>query len=327
LLPALEAFGAGKDICFVMVLIRDPDDPKAPAKLGGLFPLEFTPRVSRLEVPALSMWQHVHCRLCTPLVRADAVHECMVELFLWLRSGEARASMIELKLISGDGPFRRALTELFDALGMVSWETGILTRGFLRKGRQTSASINSLISKELRRTLHRKEARLRERGWLEHVVLKPGDDVGRWIEEFLRIEADSSKGRRDVLPAWSETYRRYFTEMATSAHQRARLLMVGINFDGRPIARSCAFVAAEGSFAWKTACAEGFARFSPDAMIELDTIRQLYELPEVRWLDSCTDRETGLINRLSNDRRTLQSLAVGGAAAGELLRLDRPLPQ
>src|SRR5882672_1004452 len=72
LLPALEAFGEGKDICLVMVLIRDPRNPEAPPKLGGLFPLEFVPRIRRLQVPALSMWQHVHSSLCTPLVRADA---------------------------------------------------------------------------------------------------------------------------------------------------------------------------------------------------------------------------------------------------------------
>src|SRR5882762_493898 len=49
LLPALQAFGAGKDILFVIVLIRDPEDPVAPAKLGGLFPLEFVARVNRLQ--------------------------------------------------------------------------------------------------------------------------------------------------------------------------------------------------------------------------------------------------------------------------------------
>src|SRR5262245_26166413 len=88
LLPALEAFGADRDICFVLVLIRDPANRDAPAKLGGLFPLEFVPRIKRLQRPALSTWQHGDAALGTPLVRADAVHECMVELLLWLRSGD-----------------------------------------------------------------------------------------------------------------------------------------------------------------------------------------------------------------------------------------------
>ena len=38
LLPALEAFG--KDIVVVLVLLHEPHNPDAPAKLGALFPRE-----------------------------------------------------------------------------------------------------------------------------------------------------------------------------------------------------------------------------------------------------------------------------------------------
>jgi hypothetical protein len=101
--------------------------------------------------------------------------------------------------------------------------------------------------------------------------------------------------------------------------------MLGVNFDGRPIARRCAFLAGEGSFAFKTAYDEKFADFSPGAMLELDSIRQLQALPGVGWMDSCAAADNFLVNRLSNDRKTIQSLAVGSGALGELVISGLPL--
>jgi CelD/BcsL family acetyltransferase involved in cellulose biosynthesis len=95
--------------------------------------------------------------------------------------------------------------------------------------------------------------------------------------------------------------------------------MLGVNFDGRPIARRCAFAAGEGSFAFKTAYDEEFADFSPGAMLEMASIRQLQALPGVKWMDSCASADNFLINRLSNDRKTIQSLTVGTGALGELV--------
>jgi len=327
LLPALEAFGAGKDINVVLVLIHDPHNPDAPAKLGGLFPLEQIPRYRKLMVSVLSLWQHAHCYVCTPLVRADAARECMVEFFQWLRSGGANASLLELRCISGDGRFHKLLVDLSNELGLRSCITNIFTRGLWRERNDENTLPESAVPGELRRRLRRKERRLSERGRVEHLAMRPEDDIGRWIDEFLRVEASGWKGQRGSALASSEGDRRYFTEIATSAFRRGRLLMLGLNFDGLPIARRCAFVAGEGSFAFKTAYDEEFADFSPGAILEMDSIRQLQTLPAVRWMDSCATPDNVLVNRLSNDRKTIQSLAVGGGALGELVVSGLPLLQ
>ena len=327
LLPALETFGAGKDINVVLVLIHDPHNPDAPAKLGGLFPLEQIPRYKKFMVSVLSLWQHAHCYVCTPLVRADAARECMVEFFQWLRSGGANASLLELRCISGDGRFHKLLVDLSNELGLRSCITDIFTRGLWRERNDKNTHPESAVPGELRRRLRRKERRLSERGRVEHLAMRPEDDIGRWIDEFLRVEASGWKGQRGSALASSEGDRRYFTEIATSAFRRGRLLMLGLNFDGLPIARRCAFVAGEGSFAFKTAYDEEFADFSPGAMLEMDSIRQLQTLPDVRWMDSCATADNFLVNRLSNDRKTIQSLAVGGGALGELVVSGLPLLQ
>ena len=325
LLPALEAFGGGKDISIVLALMHDPHNADAPPKLGGLFPLERIRNFRNLKVSALSLWRHPHCYLCTPLVRADTADECVAELFRWLRSGDASASLIELGCISGDGPFHKMLVDLSNELGLLSGTTDIFTRGLWREGRDKGTDPELAVSGELRRRLRRKEKRLSERGRVEHLVMQPEDDIGRWIDEFLRIEASGWKGQRGSALASSEGDRRYFTEIATSAFHRGRLLMLGLNFDGRPIARRCAFIAGEGSFAFKTAYDEEFADFSPGAMLEMDSIRQLNALPGVRWMDSCAAPDNSLVNRLSNDRKTIQSLAIGNGALGDLVISGLPL--
>ena len=327
LLPALQAFGPGKDISIVLVLIHDPHNPDAPAKLGALFPLEQIPRYKKLMVSVLSLWQHAHCYVCTPLVRADVARECMVELFQWLRSGGANASLLELRCISGDGRFHKLLVDLSNELGLRSCITDIFTRGLWRERNDENTLTESAVPGDLRRKLRRKERRLSERGRVEHLAMRAEDDIGRWIDEFLRIEVSGWKGLRGSALASSEGDRRYFTEIATSAFRRRRLLMLGLNFDGFPIARRCAFVAGEGSFAFKTAYDEEFADFSPGAILEMDSIRQLQTLPAVRWMDSCATPDNFLVNRLSNDRKTIQSLIVGGGALGELVVSGLPLLQ
>jgi len=323
LLPALRAFGDGKDIRIVLVLIHDPRCAEAAPRLAGLFPLERIRNFRSLRVSALSLWQHVHCYACTPLVRADSADECLSALFGWLQSGEADASLLDLGCVCGDGAFYAKLVDVSSRLRLQSWATDTFTRGLWRKG--DGANPESAVSGGLRRRLRRKERRWRELGGVQHVALQPHDDVERWVDEFLRIEASGWKGSGGTALAHSERGCRYFRETAVSAFRLGRLLMLGIDFDGRPVARRCAFVAGEGSFAFKTAYDEEFGEFSPGAMLELDNIQQLQALPGVRWMDSCAAPDNLLINRLSNDRKTIQSLVVGGGALGELLVLGLPL--
>src|SRR5215467_2187929 len=323
LLPALGAFGAGKDIRVVLILIDDPAG--AVPKLGALLPLARLRNFRNLGISALGLWQHIHCYACTPLVRAEVARECIEALLRWFQSGKAGASLLEMESIAGDGPVHQLLVDVSDRIGLLSLTTDAHARGLWSKGGPASDDLGSAVSGELRRRLRRKERRLRELGRVEHLALQPEDDVGRWIDEFLRLEAGGWKGLAGTALAYSESSRRYFVDVATFARRLGRLLMLGIDFDGRPIARRCAFSAGQGSFAFKTAYDEDFAHFSPGAMLELDNIEQLRALPGVRWMDSCAAPDNILINRISNDRRVIRSLTFGVGALGELVISGPPL--
>ena len=311
LLPALDAFGL--ETSFRLVTIWNGE------RLDALLPLERTRRFSRgLPLPALGSWRHRHCLLCTPLVRAEGAQETLAALLGWLRAGGEAVSLVGLRYIPSEGAFSRALIPALQAAGIRPLALNRYARPLLCRAKNGDAYINSFISAKERQELRRRERRLKEYGSLTSVALKPGDDVARWIEDFLRLEAAGWKGREGSAMVCNEANRRFAVEAFTAAHRRGRLEMVGLDLNGKPLARCTGFIAGEGAWAFKPAYDEAFAKFAPGVLAEVARIRNLHELPGVRWMDSFTDTDNTVLSRLWHDRMTVQSVVFATGAAGAL---------
>lgn len=313
--PALDAFSRGRNVSLVLVLLHDGSHPGAPATLGGLFPLERLDRTRRLPLASCRIWRHPHCFLCTPLVRRDAAEDALCALLDWLRS--EGIALTEFADIAEDGPFAQALAKALRSrpYGMrvtQRWQRALLSR-------TDQGALEPAASRDFRKDVRRKERRLGELGSLRHMTLEPGDDVQRWIQDFLRLEASGWKGRRGSALACSLEHRRFFVAIATAAHRRGRLLMHGIDLDGKPIARSCDFVSGSGAFAFKTAFDEGYSRYSPGVLLEYHNVACVARIPGVEWMDSCSAQDNLVLNRLWNDRRTMHSVSIGTGPAGRLI--------
>ena len=168
------------------------------------------------------------------------------------------------------------------------------------------------------------ERRLQSRGELAHVALQPQDDIARWIDDFLRIEAAGWKGATAARWRAPETNRRYATEILGAAFRRGQLIACGLDVGGRAIARRFSFTAGEAAYAFKTAYDESFARFSPGVVLELANVRQLDADPRLQWMDSFTEDENLALERLWPDRRTMQTLVAGLGAWGKLAAAALP---
>jgi hypothetical protein len=201
------------------------------------------------------------------------------------------------------------------------------TRALLRRHRDADTYIAASLNAEARSNLRRRERRLREHGAVARRLLRPGDDVGRWIDEFLRLEAAGWKGRRGSALACTEANRRFAVEALARAFERGRLLMVGLDLDERPVARYCAFAAGEGAFAFKTAYDEELRNGSPGILAEVEMIRAFHERAELQWMDSFTAPGNLTIDRMWKDRCIVQRVAVGLTTAGELALASLPLLQ
>jgi CelD/BcsL family acetyltransferase involved in cellulose biosynthesis len=294
--PAIAAFGGGK---VEVVLVW------AGEELAGLFPFVRQPRYKGMPASALASWQHPHTLLCTPLVHAGYARPCLEALFDALD-----AALVEFRYIPAGEPFHRLLAEARPE----SVVNHAYSRALLRKNGAT-------ISGNFRRKAAKAERRLK--GFACR-FLGAGDDIGAWIDEFLRVEAGSWKGRNGSAMASNQANRGYFTEIVTAAFRRGQLLGCGIDAEGRAIARRFSFTAGAAAYAFKTAYDEAFADFSPGALLELANVRQVDADPAVQWMDSFTEKNVLAVERLWPDRREMQTVVAGVGAWGRLAAAALP---
>lgn len=318
LLPALNAFGAGHDLVFVLVYRKSAKPHGAPT-LCGLFPLERRRRCKGIPVRVLRLWQHVYGYLGTPLVRAGCERETLAAFLDWAATDPAGASIIELPMIHGEGPFAQALLDVLNDRHLLAVTDEAYTRAFIRRGADAEAYC-AAHSSGSRKEWRRLRKRLSELGALELRVLNEGEEAGPWIERFLALEASGWKGEQKTALAVGAPDRAFFTAAALGAHARGQLHMLGLFLDGRPVALKCNFIAGAGAFTFKIAFDEAHAKLSPGVLLELDNIAELHRHPRLRWMDSCAVPRHFMINRLWQERRTIQSLLIAtGRWTGNLV--------
>jgi len=103
-------------------------------------------------------------------------------------------------------------------------------------------------------------------------------------------------------------------------------MMLALELDGQRVAQKCNFLAGNGSFAFKIAYDEDYARYSPGLLLEIENIRQVHAAREIEWMDSCAVPIHFMINRLWLDRRTIQTALIPtGKRPGELIVSLMPL--
>jgi CelD/BcsL family acetyltransferase involved in cellulose biosynthesis len=313
LLPALRAQGEGSLRC---VLVWQGE------RLIGLLPFERRTHLKGMPAVTLTSWRHSAYLLCTPLVRAGAAVECLQAFFDWL---PREAAIAEFRYVPADGAFHAALADATRGAACTVVPTAQFSRALLRKGADAESYMQASMSGQLRKQLRRKERRISERAGYAVTAMRPGDTVAADIERFLLLEASGWKGRSGGAFASSEANLRFGREVLGEAHRRGRLHMVGIDCEGRPVARRVSLLAGEGAYAFKTAYDESYAAYSPGVLAELFCLREFHQLEGVQWMDSYTDPDNPTVNRMWKDRREMCSLAVGVGAWGELWLSMLPL--
>ena len=324
---AVRSFGSGRELELVLVYRSDPGAPQRPPRLTGFFPFERTARYRGLPLTTLVSFKHLHCFLCTPLVRREGARETFAAVFDWL-VGESGAALVELRSIAADGPVHQLLVEQLHARRRPFWLGDWSTRAFFEPGADAESYLRGAISGLALKEVRRKEKRLRERGRLVWRELEPGEDAAPWLRDFLELEASGWKGRGRSALACSEPEREFFVSAATAAHDLGQLMLLGLFLDDRPLALKCSFLAGAGGFAFKIAFDEAFRAFSPGFLLEIENVRRLHGRPDIRWMDSCAAAQHAMINRLWPGRRTMATvLFATGRAPGDLLVSLMPLLQ
>lgn len=325
-MPALASLGASCDLQFVLVFAPHPTHRTGSPILCGVFPLERSRRYKKLPIKVLSLWKHLFCFLCTPLVRRGYARQTMAAFFEWLESDAQSAALIEFCYISGDGPFSQLLTDHLNEHGALSTVAESFTRALLKPGQDADEYVRAAISGKHMKDLRRKKSRLSETGKLRFDVLQLDEDPGHWIDKFLQLEASGWKGKEGTAFACDESARAFFVATAKEAFLRGRLMMLAASLDGQPIAMKCNLLAGQGAFAFKIAYDESYARFSPGLLLEIENIKLLHKASGIEWMDSCAVSTHTMINRLWLDRKKIETVLVAtGKSFGGFLVSAMPL--
>jgi hypothetical protein len=323
MLPAIDSFGGREKLRYVLVYA---DHENAPPLLCGLFPLERAARYNGLPFSHVRLWQHKHCFLGTPLVRATHARACLDAFLDWLEADAHGASAIKWGAVAADGPFWRVLAEALAESGRPSFVPYRFERAVMRRRARGEAFLGEALSRKSAKELQRLERRLAEAGTVQYAELQDAAEVEQWIADFIELEARGWKGRNASALGSSDAGRVFFTRATRAAARCGRLMMLGLRLAGKWIALKCNFLSGEGSFAFKIAYDEDYARFSPGMLLELENIRRFHARPGLRWMDSCAEPDHFMVNRLWVDRRGLADLVTTtGRAAGDLIVSSLPL--
>ena len=325
LLPALEHFGAGLDLVFV--LVYQPVNAQRPKpRLCGFFPLVRGKFHPLLPVAILESLRHLYCFSTTPLLREGHTREVVEWFFAWMAGDALGAPLWRMETAPRDSAFGQALTQACHHLARPSFVVEAYGRASLAKRETAEAYLEHAIPGKRRKDFRRKARLLAEKGRLEYRVLDSESDLGGWTEDFLRLEAAGWKGQEGTAMLASPGGADYFRAMTREAFRRGQLLALGLFLDGKPIALKCNFLSGEGSFAYKIAFDETHTACSPGVLLELFNVEHLHAMKGVRWMDSCAIPDHPMIDRLWSERRVVQTQYVAtGRRPGDAIVSAMPL--
>ena len=318
LLPALRAFGEGRDSVFLFVFYSDDQRTRVPI---GFFPLERRKSFRGFPANLLTAWQHPHAFLNTPLLDARFAREAWQAACTWARTDPRGGSLLEFPILLGEGPSYRALIDAVHRESWITYTADHFTRAALHpKTKDGDAHLEAALSTGKRKELRRQRRRLSDQGNLETRTLERDGDLEQWIELFLKLEAAGWKGEACSALLRDEAEASYFRSVCRALFARDRLNMLGLFLGETPIAMKCNFRSGDGSFAIKIAYDEAYAKFSPGVLLEIENVLDAHRRPGLCWMDSCAAPQHPMIDWLWTDRRSIQHILISpGSRRGNLL--------
>lgn len=304
LLAAVRHLPLPGPLCCVFVYRSDDGD----RRLIAFAPFVRVGKGPRNRLPSYRSFTHRHCYLSTPLIHREHVDDALDALLAWMDGAPDGVRIFGLYNISGDGPLAQSLHGRLAARRQPHFTESEHERAFLRVRGSAEEYLAECLPARKRKELGRQRRRLEELGPVavhETPRNEAGDD---WLGRFLDLEARGWKGRRGSAFNRTSEGRGFFLAFMAHFQARGRALLLALRLDGREIAMKCNLLAADGrgSFAFKIAHDEAFARYSPGVLLELDNIRRLHEpARSIGWMDSCADPDHPMIDHLWRERRRI----------------------
>lgn len=304
--PALEQFDAMDKVR--LFTLWDGD------QLCGLMPLATLPRYGRWPIPHVQNWLHHNAFLGSPLVRKGYADCFWRELLAGLDTDCGQALFFHINGLTIGGEVARALEIICDAQRRRFALVQQTERALLEHGLTPAAYYEQAVRSKKRKELRRQKNRLAEEGALTFTRDDSSTGLAEWTEEFLALEKRGWKGRNgSALASFPET-RALFSEVLAGAAALGKVERLDLRLEGRPLAMLVNFHSPPGSFSFKTAFDEYFARYSPGVLLQIENLA-LLDRADIEWCDSCAAQGHPMIDSIWTGRRSIgrYSIAIGGA--------------
>lgn len=285
--------------------------------LAGLLPILHARRYYRWPVPQLSSWVHANCFCGAPLVAKGLEESFWRAVLNWADAHAGPALFLHLRGIPLEGPLHAALASVLLREPRHAAVVHQEQRAMLASDLSPEAYLEASLSGKKRKELRRQARRLSEEGELAFERRTDAQDLGRWCDRFLALEASGWKGKAGSALACSPATEAMFRESLAGAARLGRLERLTLTLDGRPLAMLATFLSAPGAFSYKTAFDERYARFSPGVLLQRENLAML-EREDFAWSDSCASADHPMIDHFWRERRRIGSLSI--AIGGRLRR-------
>lgn len=310
LIAALSQFDPNHDVRIFTLWDGAPFN----SELIALMPVATALHYGRWPIPHSQNWLHPNSFLGIPLFRAGAEKQCWAALLHALDRETGHAIFFHINGLTIGGPLQRTLQQLCDDQGRALALVDCQQRAFLESNLAPDAYYEAAVRSKKRKELRRQRNRLTEIGDLRFNRCDGTTGLDEWIDAFLALERSGWKGQSGSALDCAPQTRTLFHNALCGAAALGRLELLDLRLDGRPIAMLVNFLTRPGSFSFKTAFDEEYARFSPGVLLQIENL-DLLQTDGVEWCDSCAAPDHPMIDSIWTGRRRIgrYSIAIGGA--------------
>ncbi len=305
LLPSLEHFGRA-DETPIFALFEG-------AVLTGLMPLTAHNNYYKYPVPNQAAWMHDNMFCGAPLVAKGHEADFWRALTGHLDKRPGTALFFHLPALPANGPMAAALADVLTLEARTGAIVHSHERALLASDQSPEGYFKASLSTKKRKELRRQHRRLEELGALTFERDDGANDIDVWTAEFLTLEQAGWKGEQGSALAENAATRQFFEKSLSGAAKADRLERLTFRLNGKPIAMLANFLTAPGSFSFKTAFDEEYARFSPGVLLQQENL-DLLSRNAIEWCDSCAASGHPMIEKIWREKRRMisVSLAIGG---------------
>ena len=277
--------------------------------LIGVMPLCVRNDYGRLPAAHVRNWRHHNDFLGTPLVRKGLEADFWRSLLGHLDGVDWAPGFLHVNGLLEQGSVHTGLIEAASELGRPVPIVKRRIRAALASDLSPERYLETTVRKKKRKELKRIASRLAELGMLAYRKWSPEEDLADWCDDFLALERGGWKGRAGSDLAARPATEAFFRQAMNGAAAAGRLQIRRLDLDGKPIAMLINFLAPPGSFSFKIAYDEAYARFSPGVLLQLDNL-DILEMRDIEWMDSCAAENHPMIDSLWGERRTIVRLSI-----------------